>query len=48
MNMFYPTVSMLYNDEKAMLDSARKITGLGERTIYFGHGIPVKNKVWVE
>lgn len=46
MNMFYPTVSLLYNDVKAMLDSARKITGLGDRIIYFGHGKPVKNKIW--
>ena len=28
MNMFYPTVAMLYNDEKVMKDSAKKITGL--------------------
>ncbi len=48
MNMFYPSVSMLYNDEKTMLDSAKKITGLGERIIHFGHGKPVQNKVWVK
>ncbi|KAE9629463.1 MBL fold metallo-hydrolase [Defluviitalea raffinosedens] len=48
MNMFYPTVSMLYNDENVMLNSAKKITDLGERTIYFGHGKPVPNKVWVK
>lgn len=46
-NKFKPSVAMLYNDEKAMLDSARKITGLGERIIYFGHGKPVQNKTWV-
>lgn len=48
MNIFYPTVSMLFNDEMTMLDSARKITGLGERVIYFGHGKPVRNKAWVK
>jgi len=48
MNIFYPTVSMLYNDEKAMLESAGKIAGLGERTIYFGHGRPMKNGVWAK
>jgi len=48
MNIFYPTVSMLYNDKKIMLDSAKKITGLGERIIYFGHGKPVRNRVWVK
>jgi hydroxyacylglutathione hydrolase len=45
-NMFYPTVSLLYNDEKTMLDSAGKITGLGERIVHFGHGKPVQNRVW--
>lgn len=47
MNIFRPGVSMLYNDEKAMLESAEKITRLGERTIYFGHGKPVRNRIWV-
>ena len=48
MNIFYPTVSLLYNDEKMMLNSAKKITELGERTVYFGHGKPLKNRVWVK
>lgn len=43
MNMFYPTVSMLYTDEQEMLASAQFIRELGERTIYFGHGKPKKN-----
>lgn len=47
MNMFYPTVSMLYHDKSAMLQSAEKISNLGDRTIYFGHGKPVKNKNWI-
>lgn len=46
MNMFYPTVSMLYHDEHAMLKSAERISSLGERTIYFGHGKPVGNRKW--
>lgn len=46
MNMFYPTVSMLYHDRNAMLESAEKISRLGERTIYFGHGRPRKNRNW--
>lgn len=46
MNMFYPTVSMLYHDKNAMLESARKISALGERTIYFGHGKPTANRQW--
>lgn len=48
MNMFYPTVSMLYHDRSAMLKSAEKISALGERTIYFGHGKPVKNRDWLK
>lgn len=46
MNMFYPTVSMLYNDKTAMLKSVDKISQLGERKIYFGHGKPIKNRNW--
>ena len=48
MNMFYPTVSMLYVDEQEMLSSARYISELGEKTIYFGHGKPKRNRKWVE
>ncbi len=47
MNMFYPTVSMLYHDRKSMLESAEKISGLGSRTIHFGHGGPKANRGWV-
>lgn len=48
MNMFYPTVSMLFHNKNDMLESARKISGLGDRTIYFGHGKPVPNKQWTK
>ncbi len=48
MNMFYPTVSMLYHDKTQMLASAKKISALGNRTIYFGHGKPLPNKNWVK
>ena len=48
MNMFYPAVSMLYHDYEQMLESARKISGLGERIVYFGHGKPKKNGIWVK
>lgn len=47
MNMFYPTVSMIYHDREAMLDSAERITDLGRRTIFFGHGKPGRNRQWV-
>lgn len=46
MNMFYPTVSMLYTDEREMLASAKYISELGEKTIYFGHGKPKRNREW--
>lgn len=48
MNMFYPTVSMLYRNKAEMLKSAEKISALGERTIYFGHGKPKPNRQWVK
>ncbi len=48
MNMFYPTVSMLYHNKDSMLKSARKISDIGNRIIYFGHGKPVLNKNWVK
>lgn len=48
MNMFYPTVSMLFNNKEKMLESARKISDIGDRTIYFGHGKPVPNKQWTK
>lgn len=34
MNMFYPTVSMLYHNKNDLLESARKISRLGNRIIY--------------
>lgn len=48
MNMVYPTVSMLFHNKSDMLESAKKISGLGDRKIYFGHGKPVSNKQWVK
>lgn len=48
MNMFYPTVSMLYHDKKMMLESAKKISNIGERMICFGHGKPMPNRAWVK
>lgn len=48
MNMFYPTVSMLYHDYSQMIDSAKIISGLGKCFIYFGHGKPRKNRTWVK
>lgn len=48
MNMFYPTVSMLYADEQEMLLSAEFISGLGKKTICFGHGKPKQNRRWLK
>lgn len=48
MNMFYPTISMLYHDYEKMLESARKIGKLGDCMIYFGHGAPKCNRIWVK
>jgi len=46
MNMFYPVKSPLYGDKAAMEKSAERISSFGDMTIYFGHGKPVKNKLW--
>lgn len=46
MNMFYPTVSMLYGNRGVVLQSAEKIAKLGNVPIYFGHGKPVNNRNW--
>lgn len=48
MNMFYPTVSMLYHDYEKVIDSANRISSLGERVVYFGHGKPKKNRRWAK
>lgn len=48
MNLFYPTVSMLYGDKQIMLASASKITKQGEVTIHFGHGKSAVNKQWAK
>ncbi|BBF44626.1 hypothetical protein lbkm_3352 [Lachnospiraceae bacterium KM106-2] len=48
MNMFYPTISMLYHDEVQMKESADRISKRGNKMIYFGHGKPVRNKNWIK
>lgn len=46
MNLFYPGLSMIYQDRESMIKSAQKISALGARKIYFGHGNPVENREW--
>ena len=46
MNMFNPSVSMLYTDESLMKKSAGKIGDMGKMEIYFGHGKSVGNRRW--
>lgn len=47
MNMFYPTVSMLYHKKDQMLQSAERISKMGPTCqIFFGHGKPISNKTW--
>lgn len=41
-------VSMLYVDEHKMLSTAKYISELGEKTIYFGHGKPKQNRKWLK
>ena len=44
-NWLRPALGHLYYDFDAIKDSARKIKGLGTRTIYYGHGKPTENKI---
>ena len=46
MNMFYPTTSMIFRNKAEMLKSAERISSLGSRMIYFGHGKPMPNRSW--
>jgi glyoxylase-like metal-dependent hydrolase (beta-lactamase superfamily II) len=46
MNMFKPTVPKIFHNKEKMLESVRKISCLGDRMIYFGHGEPVQNRKW--
>lgn len=46
MNMFRPGVSLLFENREKMLHSAKKISELGDKLIYFGYGAPVKNRKW--
>lgn len=47
MNILHPTISRLYNNREQMLASAKRISELGNRKIYFGHGRPLQNRRWV-
>ena len=46
MNMFYPTVSMLYGNKENVTKSAEIITNSGAKTIHFGNGKSVSNRKW--
>lgn len=46
MHMAAPGLSLLYEDRAALLESGKKLTALGDRTVWFGHGAPVKNRSW--
>ena len=47
MNFLSPTVSLLYHDKQALLQSAQTLSALGPRQVYFGHGKPAANRSWV-
>ncbi|MBQ6995204.1 MAG: MBL fold metallo-hydrolase [Lachnospiraceae bacterium] len=48
MNMLYPTVSLIYGNEQSTRESAHYISEAGDKTIYFGHGMPKKNRKWIK
>ena len=43
-NWISPATGHLYSDLDAIKASASKISALGERTLYYGHGKPTKNQ----
>ncbi|MCH5324076.1 MAG: MBL fold metallo-hydrolase [Eubacterium sp.] len=45
-NIGTPTLPVIYHNKDAMKKSAEKISALGQRTVYFGHGVPVENREW--
>ncbi|MEA4895863.1 MAG: MBL fold metallo-hydrolase, partial [Oscillospiraceae bacterium] len=42
-NVFRPTVARIFENEKAMRQSVERIKKSGAKTIYVGHGNPIKN-----
>ncbi len=48
MNMFTPSITLLYENREQMLLSVQKIEKLGKKKIYFGHGNPVMNRKWIK
>ena len=47
MHMLRPGEASIYADREKLKESAKRITALGNRTIYFGHGMPVPNRNWI-
>lgn len=47
MHMFNPSITLLYENRDVMISSARKIEKFKDNVIYFGHGNPVANRMWV-
>ncbi len=48
MNLIRPTHSRIFHNQEKMLESAEKISRLGDRIIYFGHGKMAQNRSWVK
>lgn len=46
MNMFRPSLSLLYGEKQHVFESAEKISALVSVTIHFGHGKSVSNRTW--
>lgn len=45
-NWIRPGIGHLFHDRTALRKSAGKIAALGDRTIWYGHGKPTKNRNW--
>ena len=47
MHMGVAGIPSIYGDKVKLHNSAKRITALGDRIIYFGHGAPMANKNWL-
>ena len=48
MNLLYPSLPQIYHNFDEVLKSGEKITSLGNRMNYFGHGRTKKNREWIK
>ncbi len=48
MHWAVPGCPAIYHDRDKMRESARRLAGLGERQVHFGHGNSCRNRAWIK